>query len=117
VGGVKEVTVPSASKGAVVVLATLYPSDGRRTDVIAAVAPAIAAIHGEPGCLLYALHEGPDNTLVLVEKWESETVLDGHNNGAGRAQLRASVDGLMARPSVVTVLTPVPEGDPQRGVV
>jgi len=101
----------------VVVLATLYPAEGRRDDVVRAIGPAIAAIHGEPGCLLYAVHEGPEDTLVLVEKWSSATALDGHNDGAGRAQLRAAVEGLVARPTEVTVLKPIAAGDAERGRV
>ena len=107
----------SSSADAVVVVATLYPAEGRRNDVISAVGPAIATIHAEPGCLLYALHEGPDNTLLVIEKWTTADALNGHNNGSGRAQLRAAVDGLMAAPVVVTVCTPVPSGSGELGTV
>ena len=46
---------------AIVIVATAFPVPEHRDDVITAFEAAEEKVHAsEDGCLLYALHEGPD---------------------------------------------------------
>jgi quinol monooxygenase YgiN len=101
----------------VVVVATLRPLPDRRAEVIAALEAAAARVHAEDdGCLLYALHEGPDR-LVMVEKWSSAETLASHSRGTALAELTRTLDGLVAGPPDVQVLQPHPAGTAEQGVL
>ena len=52
----------------VVVIAYFLPAPGQHDQVVEALRPAIAAVHEEPGCELYAIHDAPDGTIVMIEK-------------------------------------------------
>lgn len=100
---------------AVVVTAVFMPLPGRRDEARAAIEGALPDVHAEDGCLLYALHDAEDGTLVLVEKWESQELLDAHAEGEPVKRLGAALDGLLERPPAVVAMTPVPAGDPVKG--
>ena len=68
----------------VVVLAYFRPAPGQRDQVVEALRPAISAVHQEPGCELYAIHDAPDGTIVMIEKWTSVRELDDHGEWRGR---------------------------------
>lgn len=63
--------------------------------VVAALSPAISEVHQEPGCLLYAIHEAPNDQFLLIEKWESAALLDAHGQGEPVKRLNASLEGLL----------------------
>jgi quinol monooxygenase YgiN len=97
-----------------VLVATFHPRPEHRDEVIAALKVAIAQVHEEPGCHLYALHEAP-GALVLIEDWESDEALAVHGAAPALAELGKRLDGtLEGRPELV-VLAPIPAGDPVRG--
>jgi quinol monooxygenase YgiN len=106
---VTEATAP------LVVTAVFTPADGCHDRVVDALRPAIAAVHRETGCVLYAIHDAPDGTIVMIEKWLSAQLLDQHGAGSAVAELNRSLDGLLARPVEVTRLVPIAAGDPERG--
>jgi len=99
----------------IVVTAVFFPSAGQHDAVVAALSPAIAAVHAEPGCLLYALHDAQDGSIVMVEKWESAELLDAHGAGDAVAHLTASLAGKLERPVEVTRLVPIPGGTAEQG--
>jgi len=99
----------------VVVPAVFVPAAGQHDAVVAALSPAIAAVHAEPGCLLYAIHDAPDGSIVMVEKWESAELLDAHGAGDAVAHLSASLAGMLERPVAVTRLAPIPAGTADQG--
>lgn len=101
----------------VVVTAYFYPRPGNRAQVLAALEPAIAAVHDEDGCELYAIHDAPDGSIVMLEKWTSDDLLDAHGQGEAVARLNAALDGLLERPVVVTRLVPLPTGQPAKGAL
>jgi quinol monooxygenase YgiN len=107
----------SAAAEPVVVTASFTPLPDTRDQVLAALEPAIAAVHEEPGCLLYAIHDAPDGTILMLEKWESAELLDAHGHGAAVATLTGALDGLLARPVQVTRLAPRPVGHPDKGAL
>ena len=83
--------------------------------VAAALSPAIAEVHEEPGCLLYAIHEAPNGQIVMIEKWETAELLDAHGAGEPVKRLNASLDGLLQGPVEVTRHEPILAGTPDRG--
>lgn len=100
---------------AVVVTAVFRPLPGRREDARAAIEGALPDVHAEEGCLLYALHDAADGTLVLLEKWESQELLTAHSVGEPVKRLRRAIDGLLEGPSAVVTMAPLPAGDPVKG--
>ena len=101
----------------IVVTAVFVPAPGRHDEVVAALEPAIAAVHQEPGCILYAIHRAPDDSIVMIEKWESEELLDEHGAGQAVADLNASLEGKLAKPVEVTRLVPLPAGTAEQGLL
>ena len=101
----------------VVVTAVFRPLPGRSADLVEALRTTMPAVHDEPGCLLYAIHDADDGTVTMIEKWASVADLDAHGEGAPVAALSAAVEGLLAAPVTVVRMTPVPVGDPARGAL
>ncbi|CAN7509764.1 putative quinol monooxygenase [Pseudarthrobacter oxydans] len=101
----------------IVVTAAFSPKEGALDQVVAALSPAISEVHQEPGCLLYAIHEAPDNQILMIEKWESAALLDAHGQGEPVKRLNASLEGLLEKPVVVTRMVPIPAGTAQQGAL
>ena len=102
---------------AVIIVATAFPTPEHRAEVIAAFEAAIAQVHDEePGCELYALHEGPDR-LVMIEKYASEDAVAEHRKGAGLAGLIAALKGKLSAPLEVHALVPHPAGTQSKGAL
>ena len=72
----------TTSDSPVVVTAYFYPRSDVRDQVLAALQPAIAAVHEEDGCELYAIHDAPDGSIVMLEKWTSAELLDAHGRAS-----------------------------------
>lgn len=99
----------------VVVTAVFYPLPGRKEELAAAMQAGIQAVHGEQGCELYAIHDAEDGTITMIEKWTAEQDLDAHAGGAAEAILRGDVEDLLAKPTLVTRMTPIPVGTEEQG--
>lgn len=100
-----------------VVTAIFRPAPGAREKVLAALGRAIPRVHEEEGCLLYAIQEASDGTIVMIEKWTSPELLDAHGAGAAVQDLNAELEGLLVSPVEVERLTPLPFGTPAQGVL
>jgi quinol monooxygenase YgiN len=101
----------------IVVTAVFWPRDGMRDDLILELQHSIAEVHIEDGCILYAMHEAPDGTIVMIEKWASDESLAAHAEGEPVARMRSAIDDLLAAPVVVTKLQPIAAGTPERGLL
>ena len=101
----------------IVVTAAFSPKEGAFDHVVAALSPAISEVHQESGCLLYAIHEAPDNQILMIEKWESAALLDAHGQGEPVKRLNASLEGLLEKPVEVTRMVPIPAGTAQQGAL
>jgi quinol monooxygenase YgiN len=99
----------------VVVTAVFRPVPGRHDDLVEALRSTIPAVHAEPGCLLYAIHDAQDGTITMIEKWASSADLDRHDAGQAVVALRAAVEGLLEEPAHVVRMTPLPIGDSSVG--
>jgi quinol monooxygenase YgiN len=103
---------------AVVIVATAFPVPEHRAEAIAAFESAIAQVHDEEaGCELYALHEGPDGRLVMIEKYASQDAVAKHGAGGGLAGLRKALEGKLSAPLDVQILAPHPAGTPGKGAL
>jgi quinol monooxygenase YgiN len=103
---------------AVIVVATAFPVPEHREEVIAAFEAAETKVHAEEdGCELYALHEGPDGRLVMIEKYASDEAVAAHRAGDGLAGLVKGLQGKLSAPMDVQVLAPHPAGSPAKGAL
>ncbi len=103
---------------AIVIVATAFPAPEHRDEVIAAIEAAQETVHaGEAGCLLYALHEGTDGRLVMIERYADQAAVDAHVSGPGLATLVKALEGKLAAPMDVQVMTPHPAGSAEKGVL
>jgi quinol monooxygenase YgiN len=100
----------------VVVVATITPKPDQVEAVREAILAAVPKVHAEPGCELYALHEGRDH-FVMVERWESPEALKVHGTAEALTNLGGQLDGLLDGPPDVRRLSAVPAGDAVKGAV
>ena len=110
---------PSTPSGSdVVAVVAVFPAaPGRLDDLRAALVEAIPAVHAEEGCELYAIHDGPDDQIWMLEKWSSTALLDAHSSGPAVARLQELTSGLTAGPVQVTRMRPIPAGTPEQGLL
>lgn len=101
----------------IVVTAVFRPYPGAFDQVAEVLSRAIAEVHEEDGCLLYAIHRDPDDQIIMIEKWASVEQLEAHGSSIGVKHLNEGIDGLVAQPTVVTRLVPIPAGTPQQGLL
>ena len=109
--------MPSTPSETVVVVAIFPAAEGRLDDLRAALVEAIPAVHEEEGCELYAIHDGPEGKIWMLEKWTSVELLDAHGAGPAVARLQELTQGLTSGPVEVTRMFPIPAGTPQQGLL
>ncbi|WP_375424065.1 putative quinol monooxygenase [uncultured Friedmanniella sp.] len=100
----------------VVVTAVFTPVEGRLNDLREALAASIPAVHAEAGCELYAIHDGEDGRIHMLEKWSSVEELDAHGAGEAVAALQQATAGLSSG-AEVTRMFPIPAGTPEQGLL
>ena len=100
----------------VVVVATITPLPEHVDTVREALRAAVPQVHAEPGCELYAVHEGRGH-FVMVERWESPEALKAHGSAEALTTLGGQLAGKLESAPVVTRLSAVPAGDPVKGAV
>ena len=100
----------------VVVVATITPKPDQLDAVREALLAAVPKVHAEPGCELYALHEGKEE-FVMVERWESPEAMKVHGSAEALTTLGGQLADKLAAAPVVRRLTAVPAGDADKGAV
>ena len=75
---------------------------------------AIEAVHQEPGCDLYSLHEA-NGTFVFVEQWADDDALKTHSTAPAIATLFGTVGDHLAEAPDIKMLQPIVAGDPAKG--
>jgi quinol monooxygenase YgiN len=89
----------------IVAIADMFGISGRRQELVAALADGERDAAGRDGCLRYvfasALAE-PDH-FVLVSEWRDQAALDAHYASPQFARFQLALNGLLARPSEMTV--------------
>ena len=101
----------------IVVTGSFTARPGKEADARAAFEALLAPTHDEPGCVLYALHQGTDDParLTFVERWASQEELDAHLASDHIAAALARADELFVDGGDITVFTPVPGGQEAKG--
>jgi quinol monooxygenase YgiN len=82
----------------VIVIAKVKAQPGTLEELLAAQAILVQATRAEAGCIRYELNvsiNDPD-TVVFVETWESEALLQAHLNGSAIAAFNQSSGHLVA---------------------
>ncbi|QRY49382.1 putative quinol monooxygenase [Mycolicibacterium septicum] len=98
----------------VVVVATMKAKPESVGAVREACTNAVAAVHEEPGCQLYSLHEA-DGTFVFVEQWADADALKAHSTAPAIGTLFGSIGELLDGAPDIKMLQPVVAGDPAKG--
>ncbi|WP_199253474.1 putative quinol monooxygenase [Mycolicibacterium mengxianglii] len=98
----------------VVVVATLPIKPGSADAVREACTRAIAAVHNEPGCDLYALHEG-ENVFVFVEQWADDDALKTHSAAPAVTAMFGEIGEHLDGAPDIRIVQAVPAGDPAKG--
>lgn len=98
----------------ITVIATLTAKPGSVDAVRDACTQAIEAVHNEPGCDLYSLHES-DNTFVFVEQWSDRDALQAHSAAPAVAALFGTIGEHLDGQPDIKMLQPVVAGDPAKG--
>lgn len=92
-------------------------TEGHEQNLIDALRESIPAVHAEPGCLMFALHTAENGALVLIEKWESEELLETHLVGDPVAVLVDRIKPHIAKSPEVVRLKAVAAGSGSQGVL
>jgi quinol monooxygenase YgiN len=98
----------------IVVVATMTAKPESVDTVRDACKNAIEAVHQEPGCELYALHEA-DGTFVFVEQWADADALKTHSTAPAVGTLFSTIGDHLAGAPDIKMLQPVAGGDPSKG--
>ncbi len=90
---------------AVIAVAEMFGISGRREELTRVLEGFERWAAGEPGCRRYvfAAALADPSRFVLFTEWESQAALDDHYRSAAFADFQLSLDGLLARPSELTV--------------
>ena len=90
---------------AVLAIADLFGITGRRDELLTALTEAEREGAAQPGCVRYsfaATIADPDR-FVLVSEWRDQAAMETHYASPAFASFQFSLDGLLARPSDMTV--------------
>lgn len=98
----------------VVVVAILPVKPESADSVRDILTKAVAAVHSEPGCELYSLHE-TDGKFVFVEQWADAGALKTHSTTPTMATMFSEIGSHLDGAPEIIMTTPVPAGDPAKG--
>lgn len=103
----------------VVVVALLKLNEGAAEEAIEGFRPVIEKTHLEKGCRAYALHQdrSDSDTIVLVEKWDSQADLDAHFVQPHMADMGELASKLLAEPPRILFCESIEIGDPAKGLI
>jgi quinol monooxygenase YgiN len=101
----------------VVVVGAFTAQPGREEEALQAFKDIVQPTHDEPGCVLYALHQGADNPaqLAFVERWASREELNAHLESPHIAAILERAPELFGDSGTITVYDAVPQGEPKKG--
>ena len=100
----------------VVVVATLTAKPDSVDAVRETLTRAVKDVHDEPGCQLYSLHEA-GATFVFVEQWADADALKTHSTAPAVTTMFKDVGEHLAGAPDIKMLTPVPAGALDKGVL
>jgi quinol monooxygenase YgiN len=93
----------------VIAVADMYGISGRRSELADLLVRSEREAAAQPGCRRYTFASAlsdPDR-FVLVSAWDSQEALDAHYGSGEFAAFQFGLDGLLAKPSEMTVYSVV----------
>lgn len=93
-----------------IVVVTLTPHPEHYTAVVDLLCEVIPAIHEDPGCLTYALHEAVDQTVVLIESWRDRNAWLAHFSLPPIVRLKNELPPWLALPASRVEMYQLPAG-------
>src|SRR5438105_190805 len=89
----------------VIAVADIFGISGRRQALVAALGGAERDAADQPGCVRYSFAAtiADADHFVLISEWRDQAALDQHYASPGFASFQLSLNGLLARPSQMTV--------------
>src|ERR1700716_1559347 len=89
----------------VIAIAEMFGISGRRDELAGLLERFERWAAGEPGCRRYvfAATLADPSRFILLSAWESQEALDTHYRSVAFAEFQTELDGLLARPSELTV--------------
>ncbi|TFV54949.1 antibiotic biosynthesis monooxygenase [Mycobacterium sp. PS03-16] len=101
----------------VTVVATLKVKPESVDSVRDILTRTITAVHDEPGCDLYSLHEVDGGTFIFVEQWADGDALATHGGAPAVTQMFADIGEHLADAPDIKVARPVVAGDAAKGAL
>ncbi|GAC1316115.1 MAG: antibiotic biosynthesis monooxygenase [Thermoleophilaceae bacterium] len=100
----------------VVVVGAFTARPGKEEAAKQAFEALVEPTHKESGCILYALHQGADDSarLAFIERWASREELDAHLKSDHIADVLKHGDELF-QASDITVYSPLAGGQSKKG--
>lgn len=88
-----------------IAVADMYGISGRRDELVALLESFERWATGEPGCKRYTFGAtlADPSRFVMVSEWDSEVDLDAHYRSEAFADFQFGLDGLLSRPSELTI--------------
>jgi quinol monooxygenase YgiN len=89
----------------VIAVAEMFGISGRRPELVDLLERVEREAAAQPGCRRYtfaATLADPDR-FVLVSEWDSQAALDAHYRSGAFARFQFGLEGLLARPSEMTM--------------
>ena len=88
-----------------IAVAEMFGISGRREELSGLLERFERWAAGEPGCERYvcAAALADPSRYMVVSEWDSQEALDAHYRSEAFADFQLSLDGLLARPSELTV--------------
>lgn len=89
----------------VIAIGEIFGISGRRDELAGLLERFERWAAGEPGCrrYLFAATLADPSRFVFVSEWESQAALDAHYRSIAFAEFQTELDGLLARPSELTL--------------
>jgi len=91
----------------VIAIGEMFGISGRRDELRVLLTEFERAVSGQPGCQRYAIAAAlaDPSRFLLVSEWDDREALDAHYRSQAFAEFQFSLNGLLARPSELTIYT------------
>jgi quinol monooxygenase YgiN len=90
---------------AVIAVADMFGISGRRDELLALLVQAEREATARPGCVRYtfATAIADADHFVLLSEWDNQEALDEHYRSPEFASFQSGLNGVLARPSQMTI--------------
>ncbi len=81
---------------------TIQPAPDRRAEILEVLKAIQGPVRAQPGCIACHIYEeqGPEQAIVLVERWESQAALEAHLRSEAYRRVLGAVELSGSAPEV-----------------